>query len=62
MGELVGSSTVSQGAVAVYSKVPKFLDAKKLWCNLPKIQEKRSNLRVLCQNYANGIANSEDPN
>ena len=30
-------------------------------CNLPKIQTKRSNLRVFCQNGANGIANSEDP-
>ena len=42
-----------------YCKVPKFSDAKKLCCNLPKIQTKRSNL--ICQNDANGIANSEDP-
>ena len=41
----------------------KFLNfrTKKLCCNLPKIQTKRLNLRVLCQNDANGIANSEDP-
>ena len=44
-----------------YSKDPKFSDAKKLSCNLPKIQTKRSNLRVFCQNDANGIANGEDP-
>ena len=44
-----------------YCKVPKFSDAKKLCCNLPKIQTKRPNLGVFCQNDANGIANSEDP-
>ena len=31
-----------------YSKVPKFSDARKLCCNLPKIQTKRPNLRILC--------------
>ena len=44
-----------------YRKVPKFSDPRKLCCNLPKIQTKRPNLRVFCQNGANGIANSEDP-
>ena len=44
-----------------YRKIPKFSDAKKLCCNRPKIQTKRPNLRVVCQNDANGIANSEDP-
>ena len=44
-----------------YHKVPKFSDARKLWCDIPKIQEKRPNLRVFCQKDANGIANSEDP-
>ena len=44
-----------------YRKVPKFLDARKHCCNLPKIQEKRPNLRVFHQNDANEIANSEDP-
>ena len=35
---------------------------KNLCCNLPKIQTKRPNLKGLfCQNGANGIANSEDP-
>ena len=34
---------------------------RKLCCYLPKIQEKRPNLWVFCQNDANGIANSEDP-
>ena len=29
-----------------YRKVPKFSDARKLCCNLHKIQEKRPNLRV----------------
>ena len=38
-----------------------FLDAKQLCCNLPKIQTKRPNLWVFRQKYANGIANSEDP-
>ena len=42
-------------------KVPKFSDARKLCCNLSKIQTKRTNLRVCRQNDANGIANSEDP-
>ena len=46
---------------STYCKVPKFSDAIKLRCNLPKIQTKRQNLRVFCQKDANGIANSEDP-
>ena len=45
----------------IYRKVPEFSDARKLCCNLPKIQTKRPNLRVFCQKDANGIANSEDP-
>ena len=44
-----------------YRKVPKFSDARKLCCNLPKIQTKSPNLRVFYQKDANGIANSEDP-
>ena len=44
-----------------YCKVPKFSYARKHCCNLPKIQERRLNLRVFRQKYANGIANSEDP-
>ena len=46
---------------SAYRKGPKFWDAKKLCCNLPKIQEKRPNLRVFRHKDANGIANSEDP-
>ena len=49
------------GSVRMYHKVPKFSDARKLCCNLPKIQEKRPNLRVFGQKDADGIANSEDP-
>ena len=44
-----------------YRKVPKFVDARKLRCNLPKFQTKWPNLRVFRQKGANGIANSEDP-
>ena len=44
-----------------YRKVPKFSDARKLCCNLPKIETKRPNLRVFRQKDANGIAKSEDP-
>ena len=47
--------------IMVYRKVPKFSDARKLCCNLPKIQTKWKNLSVLPQKDANGIANSEDP-
>ena len=43
------------------SKVPKYLDARKLCCILSKIQTKRPDLRVFCQKDTNGIANSEDP-
>ena len=43
-----------------YSKVPKFSDARKLCCNLPKIQNQRSNLKVFHRKDANRIANSED--
>ena len=50
----------SMNDFAEYRKVPKFSDANKLGCNLPKIQEKRPNLRVFHQN-ADVIANSEDP-
>ena len=53
-----------QASVAVeieYRKVPKFSDARKRRCNLPKIQTKRLNLKVFPQKDANGIANSEDP-
>ena len=46
---------------AIYLKDPKFSDNRKLCCNHSKIQTKRPNLRVLCQNDANGVANSEDP-
>ena len=42
-------------------KVPKFSDARKLCCNLPKIKEKRPKLMVFHQKDANGIPNSEDP-
>ena len=44
-----------------YRKVPRFSDARKLCCNLPKIQTKRPNLRGFPQNDANRTANSEDP-
>ena len=44
-----------------YRKVPKFFGSRKLRCKLPKIQTKRPNLKGICQNGANGIANSEDP-
>ena len=47
--------------IAKYRKIPKVSDAKKLCCNLPKIQTKRPNLRVFRQSDANGIANREDP-
>ena len=43
------------------AKFQNFQTPKQLCCNLPKIQTKRPNLRVFCQNDANGIANSEDP-
>ena len=44
-----------------YCKVPKFWDARKLCCYLPKIQTKKPHLRVFCQKDANGIANRVDP-
>ena len=44
-----------------YRKVTKFSDARKLRCNLPKIQTKRPNHRVFRQEDANGIEKSEDP-
>ena len=47
--------------IQMYRKVPKFLDTRKLCCNLPKIQTKRPKLRVFCQIDANRIANTEDP-
>ena len=44
-----------------YRKAPKFSDTKCFFCNLPKIQIKKPNLKVFHQNHAKGIANSEDP-
>ena len=52
---------VSSLNLGTYRKVPKFLDARKLCCNLPKIQTKSPNLRVFCKKDANELANSEDP-
>ena len=52
---------IDQCSCRDYRKVPKFLDTRKLCCNLPKIQTERQNLKNFCQNDANGIANSEDP-
>ena len=49
---------------AIYRKVPKFSNTRKLGCNLcnlPKIQTKTPKLSEFYQNDANGIANSEDP-
>ena len=45
----------------MYRKIPKFSDAQKHCCNLPKIQTKTLNLREFHQKGVNGIANSEDP-
>ena len=44
-----------------FDKVPKFSDARKLCCNLPKIQTKRPNLSIFFKKNSNGIVNSEDP-
>ena len=45
----------------MYRKVPKFSDARKHCCNLPKIQTRRPKISVFYQKDANGMANSEDP-
>ena len=47
--------------ILCYRKVPKFPAARKLCCNLPKIQTKRQNLMVFCPKDENEIANSEGP-
>ena len=47
--------------MCVYCKAPKFWDARNVCCNLPRIQTKRPNLKIFCQNGTDGIANSEDP-
>ena len=41
-----------------YRNIPKFSDARKHCCNLPKIQ---TNSLTLIGKGANGIANHEDP-
>ena len=46
---------------AKYRQIPKNWDAKKLCFNLPKIQTKRPNLRIFCQNDAYEMAHSVDP-
>ena len=45
----------------VYRKVPKFSEARKLCCKLPKSQTKRPNLRLFREKDATGIANNEEP-
>ena len=45
----------------LYHKVPKFSEARKFCCYLPKNQTKTPNLREFHQKGANGMANSEDP-
>ena len=45
----------------VYRKIPKFLDARKPFCNQAKIQTKMPNLRVFHPKDANGKANNEYP-
>ena len=57
----VGENQTPTVFIRPYRKVPKFSDARKLCCNLPKIQTKRPNLRAFHQKHANGKANSEDP-
>ena len=52
--QIVGSVTQRH---IYYCNVPKFLDTRKLCCNIPKIQINRG----FPQKDANGIANSEDP-
>ena len=42
-------------------KVLKFLDARKLCCNLHKIQRRDQTLVYFIKKMLNGIANSEDP-
>ena len=59
--QLLQEAIQRRGVRMNYSKVPNFLDARKLCCNLPKIQTRRPILRVLHQKNANGIANIEDP-
>ena len=57
---IVNKCCVSSQQKVRNRKVPKFLDARKLCCNLLKIQTKRPNLRVFNQKDVKGIANSED--
>ena len=59
--DLECSDCATFGKFNTYRKVPKFSDARKLCCNLPKIQEKSPNIWVFRQKDANRIANSEDP-
>ena len=47
--------------VTMYREIPKFSEARKHCCNVPKIQTKTLNLREFHQKGVNGIANSEDP-
>ena len=53
--------SATQRPKVCYRKVPKFLDTRKLCCNLPKIQKRKPNLSVYSKKDANGTANSEDP-
>ena len=54
---LSGSLKIKDFFQFTYRKVPKFWEARNLCCNLPKIQTNWPNLKGICQNGANGIAN-----
>ena len=57
--ETLGMTSI--GYIWKYSKVPKFLDTRKLCCNHPKIQTKKFFHRKICPKGADGVANSVDP-
>ena len=59
--KISGCEIVHEDKMIIYLKVPKFWDAIKLYCKLPKIQTKRPNHRIFCPKDAKGIANSGDP-
>ena len=61
MVPMTGTLETYEAQLRLTIKFLNFSNARKLCCNLPKIQEKRPNIRVFCRKDATGIANSEDP-
>ena len=57
---IAGKQAEDSQPLSLYGTI-KLLNFRTFWCDLPKIQTNKPNLRIFRQKDANGIANSVDP-